>query len=56
MSIVKSVEAELKTAGVRWIDYAEWHRIKAVEEESAVELAPRRKLVTVDEMLAVLGG
>ncbi len=48
--------AELKAGAVRSIDYAEWHRIQAVEEESAVKPSPRRKLVTVDEMLAVLGG
>ena len=49
------LEQELRAASTRWVDYGQWQRIQAVEEESAPDPAPRRKLATVDEMLAVLG-
>ncbi len=49
------LEQELRAASTRWVDYGQWQRIQAVEEESAPDPAPRRKLATVGEMLAVLG-
>ncbi len=50
-----ALEAELRAGGARWLDYADWRRIQAVEEAAALAPAPRRKLVTIEEMLAVLG-
>ena len=41
---------------VRVVSYADWRRIEAAENAAAAPLAPRRKLATVAEMLAVLDG
>ena len=40
---------------VRYVDYPEWKQIEAAEEAAAAPGAPRRKLVTVGDMLALLG-
>ena len=49
------LEAHLEAAGVRFVGYDEWARINEAEVAAADDVpAPRRKFVTVDEMLAVL--
>ena len=48
------LKALLRERGVRHIDYPEWKRIEAAEEAAAAPGAPRRKLVTVGDMLALL--
>ena len=54
----KSSRAELETLlakrGVRAVSFAEWQTIEAAEISNAREGAPRKKFVTVDEMLAPL--
>ena len=42
--------------GIRPVSYAEWQKIEAVEIAGATPPAPRRKFVTIDDMLAVLDG
>lgn len=49
------LEALLTERQVRYIDYPEWKEIEAAEEAAAPPGAPRRKLVTVGDMLALLG-
>ena len=39
---------------VRYVSYAEWQKIDAAEIGNAMPPAPRRKFVTIEEMLAVL--
>ncbi len=46
--------ALLRQKGVRAIDFAEWQKIDAAEVANATPPAPRRKFVTIDDMLAVL--
>ncbi len=48
------LKALLAERGVRYIDYPEWKRIEAAEEAAAAPGAPRRKLVTIGDMLALL--
>lgn len=50
----EGLEALLAERGVRYIDYPEWKRIEAAEEAAAAPGAPRRKLVTIGDMLALL--
>ena len=54
----KSSRAELETLlakrGVRAVSFAEWQTIEAAEISNAREGAPRKKFVTVGEMLAPL--
>jgi len=50
----EALEALLSERGVRWVTYADWQAIDRAEIAAAAEGAPRRKFVTVDEMLAVL--
>ena len=45
----------LKERGVRPVSFDDWKTIERAEIEAATPPAPRRKLATVDEMLAVLG-
>lgn len=45
----------LDERGVAWIDYAEWQKIDESEKGAAVGGAPRRKLTTIPELLAVVG-
>ena len=40
--------------GSRIVTYEEWQKIDAHEREKAGPEAPRRKLVTVEDMLGVL--
>jgi ferredoxin--NADP+ reductase len=49
-----ALEKLLSERGIRCVGYADWQRIEAAEVAAAPEAAPRRKFVTVDEMLAVL--
>ena len=51
-----ALEKLLEDKGVRWVSYGEWQKIDQAEIAGASADAPRRKLVTVEEMLAVLGG
>jgi len=51
----RALEAHLKQAGVRFVDYDDWGRINEAEVSAVGDRpAPRRKFVTVGEMLAVL--
>ena len=50
-----ALEAALKERGVRAVSFADWQNIEAAEIANAGEFAPRKKFVTVGEMLAVLG-
>ena len=46
----------LKGRGVRVVSFADWKKIDAVEvERGKANGKPREKLVSIDEMLAVLG-
>ena len=49
-----ALEALLAERGVRAVSFAEWQTIEAAEISNAREGAPRRKFVTVNEMLAPL--
>jgi ferredoxin--NADP+ reductase len=49
-----ALEAQLAERGVRAVNLAEWQMIEAAEIANAREGAPRKKFVTVDEMLAAL--
>jgi len=49
-----SLEAHLRSKGVRWVSYGDWQKIDEAEVANAPEGAPRRKFATVDEMLEVL--
>jgi ferredoxin--NADP+ reductase len=50
-----ALEAVLADRGVQWVGFADWERIDAAETAAAPPGAPRRKLVRVEDMLAVLG-
>lgn len=50
-----ALEATLTERGVRAVSFADWQKIEAAEIANAGESAPRKKFVTVGEMLAVLG-
>lgn len=45
----------LQERGVRAVSFDDWKTIERAEIEAATPPAPRRKLATIDEMLAVLG-
>ncbi|MBT3626625.1 MAG: FAD-dependent oxidoreductase [Rhodospirillaceae bacterium] len=49
------LEAMLSERSVRAVDFTGWQQIEAAEIANAREGAPRKKFVTVAEMLAVLG-
>ena len=51
-----ALEKLLEDKDVRWVSYGEWQQIDQAEIAGARADAPRRKFVTVAEMLAVLGG
>ena len=51
-----ALEKLLEDKDVRWVSYGEWQQIDQAEIAGASADAPRRKFVTVAEMLAVLGG
>ncbi|NQW02216.1 MAG: FAD-dependent oxidoreductase [Rhodospirillales bacterium] len=50
------LEAVLKERHVRWVDYADWKKLEAMEIENAAGKAPRKKFVTVDDMIHALDG
>jgi ferredoxin--NADP+ reductase len=50
-----ALEKLLAGRGARWIGFADWKTIEAAEVAAAPSGAPRRKLIGVDDMLAVLG-
>ncbi len=47
-------EAALRERNVRWISFDDWQRIDEMEKAAADGEAPRRKFVTVEEMLDAL--
>jgi len=47
-------EAALRERGVRWINFDDWKRIDDMEQAAAAGDAPRRKFVTVEDMLDAL--
>jgi len=49
-----ALQAMLGERGVRVVSYADWQKIEQAEIAGAAGTAPRRKFVTVPEMLAVL--
>jgi ferredoxin--NADP+ reductase len=49
------LEALLRGRGVRWVRFEEWLKLDALERQRATPPAPRRKFVTVEEMLEALG-
>ncbi|PPR79313.1 MAG: hypothetical protein CFH06_00406, partial [Alphaproteobacteria bacterium MarineAlpha3_Bin5] len=50
----KGLERLLKARGIRYITYKDWKRLDFLEVKNAIGLAPRRKFVTVKEMLDAL--
>jgi len=50
------LEKLLKERGVRWVSFADWQKLEALELENAQGPAPRKKFVTVKEMLSALDG
>ncbi|MBX9592360.1 MAG: FAD-dependent oxidoreductase [Hyphomonadaceae bacterium] len=48
-----ALEAMLRRRGVHWSSFTDWKTIEAAEIAAAPAGAPRRKLVRVDEMLAL---
>ena len=51
----EGLEALLGERGVDFISYADWRKIESAENAAARAGAPRRKFVTVDDMLAAAG-
>ncbi len=52
----KALDALLDQRGTETIDFAGWKRIETAETAAAREGAPRRKLETIDEMIAIARG
>ncbi len=50
----EAFNALLRERAVRHVSYADWQKIDAAEIGNATPPAPRRKFVTVEEMLAIL--
>jgi ferredoxin--NADP+ reductase len=50
----EALTAMLGERGVRVVNYADWQKIEQAEIAAASGEAPRRKFVTVSEMLAAL--
>ena len=50
------LEELLEERGIRWISFEDWTAIDAAERAAAPGEAPRRKLIEVEDMLAVLDG
>lgn len=50
----EGMRALMQEKGARVINYAEWQKIDAHEREKARPEAPRRKLVTIEDMLNVI--
>lgn len=49
-----ALESLLAERGAPWVGFADWKRIEAAEIAAAMPGAPRRKLIRVKDMLAVL--
>ncbi len=49
-----ALEILLAERDVRWVSFADWQRIDAAEVAAAPAGAPRRKLIRIEDMLAVL--
>lgn len=49
-------EKLLASRGVRAVSFPEWEKIEAIEEAAATPPSPRKKFVTVEDMLAQLDG
>ena len=49
-----ALESLLTERRLRWVSFVDWQRIDAAETAAAPEGAPRRKLVRIADMLAVL--
>lgn len=49
-----ALESLLAKRAARWVSFAEWQRIEAAEVAAAPAGAPRRKLIRIKDMLAVL--
>jgi ferredoxin--NADP+ reductase len=49
-----ALEALLEERGIRWVSFQDWTAIDAAERAAAPGEAPRRKLIEVEDMLAVL--
>ncbi|HSR72048.1 MAG TPA: FAD-dependent oxidoreductase, partial [Kiloniellales bacterium] len=49
-----ALEALLQRRGRRWVGFDDWLRIEAAEVSAARAPAPRRKLLRIDDMLALL--
>ena len=52
----KAFEVALKARGIRSVSFNDWKRIDEMERAAADGAAPRRKFVTVEEMLDALDG
>ena len=50
-----ALEALLEARGVRWVSFEDWQRIDRAEIAAAPDGAPRRKLIRIKDMLAILG-
>ena len=49
-----ALEALLRARQVRWVSFEDWQRIEAAEIDAAPPGAPRRKLIRIKDMLALL--
>ncbi len=50
------LEKLLKERNVRWVSFADWQKLEALELENAEGPAARKKFVTIEEMLNALDG
>jgi len=50
------LENLLRERGVRWVTFADWQKLEALELENAEGPAPRKKFVTIESMLNALDG
>jgi NADPH-dependent glutamate synthase beta subunit-like oxidoreductase len=50
----QGLEALLNERGIRWVSFADWQKLDALELANAGELAPRKKFISVEEMMAAL--
>jgi NADPH-dependent glutamate synthase beta subunit-like oxidoreductase len=50
------LEALLRERGQRWVSFDDWRRLEALEVAAAETGAPRRKFLTIGEMLEALDG
>ena len=50
----KGLESLFNARGIRYVTYADWKQLETMEIENATGVAPRRKFVTIEEMLEAL--